>query len=69
MNFQPRFTARQLAQHAELEAKWWDLNLVSELSAEKMGDAAGIRYEEPERRRQNNLLQDSRQRRVVRRNA
>ena len=63
----PRFTPRQLAQHAELEAKWWDLNLVSELSAEKMDAAAGIRYEEPERRRQNNLLQDPRQRRVVRR--
>jgi hypothetical protein len=52
-----------------LEAKWWDLNLVSELSAEKMDAAAGIRYEEPERRRQNNLLQDPRQRRVVRRDA
>jgi hypothetical protein len=65
----PRFTARQLAQHKELEAQWWELNLISELSAEKLAAVSGIRYIEPERTRQNNLTVDRRERRVIYRDA
>ena len=65
----PRFTARQLAQHKELEAQWWELNLISELSAEKLAAVSGISYIEPERTRQNNLTVDRRERRVIYRDA
>lgn len=65
----PRFTARQLAQHKELESKWWELNLISELSAGKLAGIQGIRYEEPERTRQNDLMNDPRERRVIIRDA
>jgi hypothetical protein len=64
-----RFTARQLAQHKELEAQWWDLNLISELSRDKLSKVSGIHYEEPERTRQNDLMLDRRQRRVIIRDA
>jgi hypothetical protein len=65
----PRFTARQLARHKELEAQWWELNLISELSAEKLAAVSGVRYIEPERTRQNDLFLDRRQRRVIIRDA
>lgn len=69
LNAALRFTARQLAQHKELEAKWWELNLISELSAEKLAAVSGVRYIEPERTRQNNLTSDRRERRVNTRDA
>jgi hypothetical protein len=65
----PRFNARQLAQHAELESKWWDLNLASQLSAGKMERVKAVHYDEPERTRQNNVMLDPRERRVVVRDA
>ncbi len=65
----PRFNARQLAQHAELESKWWELNLASELSAGKMERVKAVHYDEPERTRQNNVMLDPRERRVVVRDA
>ena len=65
----PRFNARQLQQHQELESQWWKLTLVSGLSADKLDRVAGIRYEEPERTRQNDLYLNPRQRRVVIRDA
>lgn len=65
----PRFNARQLEQHKELESKWWELTLVSELSADKLSRVAGIRYEEPERTRQNDLYLNPRERRVIIRDA
>ena len=65
----PRFTARQLAQHQELEAKWWEQSLISQLSADKLSDIKGIKYEEPERTRQVDLLRDPSERRVIKRDA
>jgi hypothetical protein len=64
-----RFTRRQLERHRELEPQWWALDLVSDLSADKLSGIKAIRYEEPERTRQNDLLNDPRDRRVVVRNA
>ena len=65
----PRFNARQLEQHKELESKWWELTLMSELSADKMSRVANVRYVEPERTRQNDLLIKPRERRVIIRDA
>lgn len=62
---QPRFTQRQLEQHKELESKWWELNLISELSADKLAGIKGIRYEEPVRTRQNDMFLDRSERRVI----
>ena len=64
-----RFNARQLEQHKELESKWWQLNLISSLSADKLSRVAGVRYEEPDRRRQNDLYLNPRERRVIIRDA
>jgi len=69
LNAALRFTARQLAQHKELEAKWWELNLISELSRDKLSKVSGIHYEEPERTRQNDLILNLRERRVIIRDA
>lgn len=65
----PRFTARQLAQHQELEAKWWEQNLLSQLSADKLAGIKGVQYEEPERTRQVDMIRDPSQRRVIIRDA
>jgi len=65
----PRFNARQQEQHKELASKWWELTLMSELSADKLSRVAGIRYEEPERTRQNDLYLNPRERRVIIRDA
>jgi hypothetical protein len=65
----PRFNARQLEQHKELESKWWELTLVSELSADKLSRVANVRYVEPERTRQNDLYLNPRERRVIIRDA
>jgi hypothetical protein len=65
----PRFTARQLAQYQELEAQWWQVNLISELSTDKLAGIKGIKYEEPERRRQVDLIRDPSQRQVIIRDA
>lgn len=65
----PRFNARQLEQHKELESKWWELTLVSELSADKLSRVANVRYVEPERTRQNDLYLKPRERRVIIRDA
>jgi hypothetical protein len=65
----PRFTARQLAQHQELEAKWWEQNLISQLSADKLAGIKGIQYEEPVRTRQVDLFRDPGERRVIIRDA
>ena len=65
----PRFNARQLEQHKELESKWWELTLISALSADKLSRVAGIRYEEPERTRQNDLYLNPRERLVIVRDA
>ena len=65
----PRFNARQLEQHKELESKWWQLTLISALSADKLSSVAGIRYVEPERTRQNDLNLNPRERRVIVRDA
>jgi hypothetical protein len=65
----PRFNARQLAQHQELEAKWWEQSLISELSTDKLAGIKGIKYEEPERTRQVDLLRDPSERRVIKRDA
>jgi hypothetical protein len=65
----PRFNARQLAQHQELEAKWWEQSLVSQLSADKLAGIKGIKYEEPARTRQVDLIRDSSERRVIIRDA
>lgn len=64
-----RFNARQLEQHKELESKWWQLTLISALSADKLSSVAGIRYVEPERTRQNDLNLNPRERRVIVRDA
>jgi hypothetical protein len=64
-----RFTPRQLARHKELESQWWELNLISELSAEKLNAVKRIHYEEPERTRQNDLMLDRRERVVIIRDA
>ena len=64
-----RFTRRQLERHRELEPQWWALDLVSDLSSDKLAGIKAIRYEEPERTRQNDLLNDPRTRRVIVRNA
>lgn len=40
----PRFTAEQIAAHAELEEKWWSLNLYSSLSENKIATVRGISY-------------------------
>lgn len=65
----PKFTARQLEQHRELEAAWWQLDLVSELSRDKLAGVKSVRYEEPEKTRQMNLISDPRDRRVIIRDA
>jgi hypothetical protein len=65
----PRFTARQLEQHKELECKWWQLNLISVQSADKLAGIKGIKYKEPERTRQVDLIRDPSQRRVIIRDA
>lgn len=65
----PRFTARQLEQHKELESKWWQLSLISALSEDKLSRVAGIRYEEPARTRQMDLIRDPSERRVIIRDA
>ncbi len=65
----PKFTPRQLAQHKELEAQWWQLDLISELSRYKLTDVTRIRYEEPDRTRQMGLMLDPRERRVIIRDA
>jgi hypothetical protein len=65
----PRFNARQLEQHKELESQWWQLNLISELSADKLAGIKGIQYEEPARTRQVDLIRDPSQRRVIIRDA
>jgi hypothetical protein len=65
----PRFTTRQLEQHKELESKWWELTLISELSADKLSRVANVRYVEPERTRQNDLLIKPSERRVIIRDA
>lgn len=64
-----RFTKRQLDQHKELESKWWELNLISELSVAKLAGVKGIYYDEPERTRQNNLIIQPRERVVIIRDA
>lgn len=61
----PRFTARQLAQHQELEAQWWEQSLISQLSTDKLAGIKGIKYEEPDRRRQVDLIREPSQRRVI----
>lgn len=48
----PRFNARQLAMHAELEEKWWTLDLTSSLSAGKLENAKRVHYQEELRARQ-----------------
>lgn len=65
----PRFNTRQLEMHQELESKWWELTLMSGLSADKLARVAGIRYEEPERTRQNDLYLNRPERRVLTRDA
>ena len=65
----PRFNARQLEQHKELESKWWQLTLISALSADKLSRVANVRYVEPERTRQNDLYLNPRERRVIVRDA
>jgi len=47
-----RFTAAQLEAHAELESKWWALNLASSLSSGKLDEARKIHYEEEWKTRQ-----------------
>ena len=51
-----RFTATQLEQHKELEEKWWSLNLISDLSIEKLKAVKAIHYEEPDHIRENILI-------------
>lgn len=65
----PRFTARQMEQHKELDSKWWQLNLISVLSADKLAGIKGIQYEEPERTRQVDMIRDPSQRQVIIRDA
>ena len=64
-----RFTPRQLEKHKELEGTWWSLNLLSELSQERVASVHGIQYQEPERTRQNDLFLARSQRRVIIRDA
>lgn len=64
-----RFTQRQLDQHKELESSWWDLNLISQLSENKLAGVKGIYYDEPERTRQNNLINIPSKRVVIYRDA
>jgi hypothetical protein len=40
-----RFSSRQEAEHRELEAKWWTLDLSSSLSENKLAKARRIHYE------------------------
>jgi hypothetical protein len=42
----PRFNARQLAMHKELEPKWWALDLTSALSVGKLEEAKRIHVQE-----------------------
>jgi hypothetical protein len=57
-NFKPvaetsrRFSSRQLAMHKELEEKWWQLTLGSELSIGKLEAAKQIHYAEQLKTRQ-----------------
>ncbi len=64
-----RFTAKQLEQHKLLEEKWWNLNLISELSIEKLKAVKAIHYEEPDHTRQNNLVIRNEERVVIVRDA
>ncbi len=41
----PRFSSKQDAEHMELEARWWELDLSSPLSENKLGKARRIHYE------------------------
>ncbi len=43
---EPRFNARQLAMHKELELQWWALDLTSALSAGKLEEAKRIHVQE-----------------------
>jgi hypothetical protein len=65
----PKFNARQLAQHAELESKWWELDLTTQLSTDKLERVKAVHYDEPVRTRQNDLMLDPRERRVIVRDA
>ncbi len=65
----PRFNARQLAQHAELESKWWELDLTTQLGTDKLERVKAVHYDEPVRTRQNDLMLDPRERRVIVRDA
>ncbi len=47
-----RFSASQLEQHKELEARWWALDLTSQLSQGKLDAAKRIHYEEMLKTRQ-----------------
>lgn len=46
-----RFTDRQRQVHIELEQEWWNLNLTSTLSGNKVEDARKLHYSEPLRGR------------------
>jgi hypothetical protein len=41
----PRFSSKQDAQHKELEAQWWELDLSSSLSENKLATARKIHYD------------------------
>ncbi len=51
-----RFNSLQLERHSELEAKWWQLDLTSELSQVKIEDAKRIHYEEELKTRQASMI-------------
>ena len=41
----PRFSSKQEAEHSELEAQWWALDLSLSLSENKLAKARRIHYE------------------------
>ena len=54
-----RFNARQLEMHKVIEAKWWSLDLTSNLSTGKIDDARRVHYEEEQRGRQFDIVDRS----------
>lgn len=68
-NYDKRFTSKQSEQHKDLEEKWWNLNLISELSIQKLKEVKAIHYEEPDHTRQNNLIISKDERVVIVRDA
>lgn len=58
-NTKKRFSSKQIEQHKKLEEKWWSLNLISDLSIEKLKAVKAIYYEEPEHIRQNSINSSS----------